>query len=104
MRRFHAAAHSSSTSFGAHTHASPLRTSSARGSATVNSTSLTLVGGNAISADPGNFVPACTGASVGVPGPCQISFTTSTIITPFVFDWAYSSADSAGSNDDLLGC
>jgi PEP-CTERM motif len=78
-------------------------TGASGGSASINTTTLVLTGGNAISPDPGNFVPACLGAQFGLPGPCQISFTTTNILNNFVFDWSYSSADSSGAAADLFG-
>lgn len=73
------------------------------GSTNMNSTTLVMVGGDAISPDPANFAPACLGATNGFPGPCQINIQTAHILNPFVFDWAYTTADSAGPGSDFFG-
>jgi hypothetical protein len=78
-------------------------TGPAGGSATFTPTTLTIVGGNAISPDPANFVPACTGATAGFDGPCQITTLASAILDPISFNWSYVTADSAGAEDDLFG-
>ena len=75
----------------------------ASGSANLTTTAVTLVGGNAVSPDPSNFVPACTGAIAGIAGACELRYVTTNIQNPFVFDWSYASADSAGAGDDLFG-
>ena len=73
------------------------------GSAAMTATQLTLVGGNAISPNPGNFTPACTGGQAGLLGPCEIDVTTTHIANPFTFNWSYTSADSDGAANDLFG-
>lgn len=70
---------------------------------TINSTMLSLTSGNDQSPEPGNFVPACDGAVMGLPGNCQIRFVTTNILNNFAFDWSYASSDSAGAGDDLFG-
>ena len=73
------------------------------GSAIAGSTALVITGGDAISPSPADFAPACRGATTGLAGPCQISFTTTHVANPFVFDWTYASADSSGAGNDLFG-
>lgn len=72
------------------------------GTATFTSTSLTLVGGDAPSPDPANFVPACTGAEYGLLGPCEIDVTT-TVANPFTFTFDYLSGDADGPAGDIFG-
>jgi hypothetical protein len=73
------------------------------GSATMTSSLLTLVGGNAVSPNPANFTPACSGAQFGLLGPCEIDVTTTHIANPFTFNWSYSSVDDTGAAGDLFG-
>jgi hypothetical protein len=78
-------------------------TGASGGSATMTTSILTLVGGNATSPNPAAFTPACTGAQFGLSGPCEIDITTTHIANPFTFNWAYSSADDTGAAGDLFG-
>ena len=77
-------------------------TGGAGGSTVMNSTTLTITGGNAISPNP-PFGPACTGAIFGIPGPCEIHITIGQIQNPFVFDWSYASLDSSAAAADFFG-
>lgn len=72
-------------------------TEAAGGSSDINAMRLVLTGGNDFSPDPVGQTAACTGATVGVPGPCEIRFVTANIANPFIFDWSYLSRDSAGA-------
>jgi len=78
-------------------------TGASGGSATMTASQLTLVGGNAISPNPANFTPACTGAQFSLLGPCEIDITTTHIANPFTFNWSYTSADDTGAAGDLFG-
>lgn len=78
-------------------------TGAAGGSANMTTSTLTLVGGNAVSPNPPLFTPACTGAQFGLLGPCEIDVTTTHIDNPISFTWAYSSVDDAGAAGDLFG-
>lgn len=71
------------------------------GTVTIDPSTLTIVGGNGPTT--GNFAPACVGGLTGFPGPCQISFTTTTVMNPFSFDWTYRTVDSEGPGSDLFG-
>ena len=74
------------------------------GSVTETSTTFTLVGGNGISPDPGNFVPDCSGATYGILGPCEVDvFHTAAPFQTFQFHWAYTTADSGGPAGDIFG-
>lgn len=78
-------------------------TGAAGGSSDINAMRLVLTGGNDFSPDPVGQTAAYTGATAGVPGPCEIRFVTTNIANPFIFDWSYLSRDSAGAGNDLFG-
>lgn len=82
-------------------------TGASGGSAVMTTTMLVLTGGNAPSpGGAGSDVPACTGATYSVLGPCQIAVTTTTVggvFNPFSFDWAYTTADAGGPAGDIFG-
>lgn len=78
-------------------------TGAAGGSAVFTTSTLTLTGGNAASPPPGGDTPACTTGTYAFPGPCQVSATNTHIFTPFVFDWTYTTLDSAGPAGDIFG-
>lgn len=73
------------------------------GQTTINNTMVKLNGGDAPSPDPVNEAPACLNATYGIPGPCEVRFTTTVIQDPFVFDWSYTTADQGGPGGDLFG-
>jgi hypothetical protein len=64
------------------------------GSSLMTSASLTLVGGDS--------ALGCVGGAFQVIGPCEISVVT-TVANPFVFDFDYSTLDSAGPAGDIFG-
>lgn len=72
------------------------------GSATFTATTLTIVGGDAPSPDPGSDAPACTGGTYGVLGPCEIDVVT-TVASPFRFDFSYNTGDADGPPGDIFG-
>ncbi len=78
-------------------------TGRAGGSVDANAARVVLSGGNDVGPNPVGFAPACTGATAGIVGPCEIRFVTTNVIDPFTFDWNYTSTDSAGAGDDLFG-
>jgi len=73
------------------------------GSASISGDVLTIVGGDDPAVDPNSGVPACVGATTGLAGPCEIDFTTTTIMNPFSFHWTYVSSDEEGAGADLFG-
>ena len=75
----------------------------AGGSTFINMTTVRIEGGDDLSPDPVNQTPACTGATYGVAGPCEVRFVTTNIMNPFAFDWSYSTADLGGPGGDLFG-
>jgi hypothetical protein len=69
------------------------------GSVTFTPSTLTIVGGDNPAIDPS--LVACTGASTGVLGACQIS-TTHSILDPITFHWLYATTD-IGPGPDIFG-
>jgi hypothetical protein len=73
------------------------------GSAVFTSDSLTLTGGNADSpGGPDSDQPACSGATFGLLGPCEVDVTTS-VPNPFTFAFDYTTDDPIGPSGDLFG-
>jgi hypothetical protein len=78
-------------------------TGASGGTAAFTPTTLTLTGGNAISPNPPSFVPACTGSTSALLGPCEFDVTTGNGGNTFAFDWAYTTTDTGGPPGDIFG-